>query len=198
MSSKKLVISETCKEKYKTVINAIEQLLLSKEEIILIGIDGMCASGKTTLAYYLSDIFECNLFHMDDFFLQMHHRTPERLKEIGGNVDYERFKEEVLDALLEKKTVIYRPYNCSEQKIMNEWEIPFKRLNIIEGSYCIHPYFGNVYNQKVFIGLPKNIQVERIINRNGLEMLDRFVNEWIPKENAYFDKFAISNNCIVI
>lgn len=198
MSSEKLVISETCKEKYKPVINAIEQLLLSKEEILLIGIDGMCASGKTTLAYYLSDIFECNLFHMDDFFLQKHQRTPERLKEIGGNVDYERFKEEVLDVLLQKTTVIYRPYTCSEQKIMSKLEIPFKRLNIVEGSYCMHPYFENIYNEKVFIKLSENIQVERIINRNGIEMLDRFVNEWIPKENAYFDKFAIRKDCIVI
>ena len=39
--------------------------------------------------------FDCNLFHMDDFFLRMEQRTPDRMKETGGNVDYERFYETV-------------------------------------------------------------------------------------------------------
>lgn len=30
-------------------------------------------------------------FGLDDFFLRMEQRTPERLREVGGNVDYERF-----------------------------------------------------------------------------------------------------------
>lgn len=78
MSSEKLIIADECKEKFKPVIDSIEQLLLNKKDIIIIGIDGMCASGKTTLSYYLADIFECNLFHMDDFFFK---RIKERLKD---------------------------------------------------------------------------------------------------------------------
>ena len=63
----------------------------------LIAIDGMCGSGKTTLANYLAKELNASLFHMDDFFLQPHQRTPERLADPGGNVDYERFKAEVLN-----------------------------------------------------------------------------------------------------
>ena len=74
----------------------IEALLQSDKDRILIGIDGRTGSGKSSLAKKLAEEFFCNLFHMDDFFLQGFQRTEERRKEIGGNVDYERFQREVL------------------------------------------------------------------------------------------------------
>ena len=40
---------------------------------------------------------------MDDFFLRPEQRTEERLKEVGGNVDRERFLEEVARPLTNKK-----------------------------------------------------------------------------------------------
>ena len=61
--------------------------LLSGRERVIVGIDGFCAAGKTTLADRLSRKFDCNVFHMDDFFLRPGQRTPERRAEVGGNVD---------------------------------------------------------------------------------------------------------------
>ena len=97
-----------CKERFEPVVQAVRQLLEEKsgsEESLLVAIDGRCGSGKTTLGKYLKQIFDCNLFQMDDFFLRMEQRTPERLKEPGGNVDYERFEETVLRPILQKQTV---------------------------------------------------------------------------------------------
>lgn len=42
---------------------------------------------------------------MDDYFLQPFQRVPERLKEIGGNVDYERVKKKFLIHGLNKRTL---------------------------------------------------------------------------------------------
>ena len=36
---------------------------------------------------------------MDDFFLQPKQRTKERLEQAGGNVDYKRFKKEIVHFL---------------------------------------------------------------------------------------------------
>ena len=166
--------------------------------IPLLGITGYSASGKTTLGYYLKDIFNCSLFHMDDFFLQDYQRTEKRLIEVGGNVDYERFKEEVLDNIIYKKDVNYRIFNCANRKIKNGVIIPYKRLNIIEGSYCLHPYFGQPYDLKIFMDINNEDQIENIRKRNGEEKLIRFKEEWIPKENSYFDKFNIKEGCINI
>ena len=66
---------------------------------VLVAIDGRCAAGKTTLAASLQAQLGCNVFHMDDFFLRPEQRTPERLHQPGGNVDFERFLTEVLRPL---------------------------------------------------------------------------------------------------
>ena len=112
----------------------------------IIAIDGMSSSGKTTLGNLLHKNFpNSNLFHMDDYFLQPHQRTKERLAEIGGNVDYERFKTEILDSLADRNGLTYQKYNCRTQNLEPEMTVPWKPLVIIEGAYSQHPYFQNPY-----------------------------------------------------
>ena len=45
-------------------------VLLEGEGPVIVAIDGPCAAGKTTLAGKLQAAYDCNLFHMDDFFLR--------------------------------------------------------------------------------------------------------------------------------
>lgn len=61
-----------------------------------LAIDGPCGSGKTTLAALLAQLYDCPVFHADDFFLRPEQRTPERFAQPGGNLDRERLREEVL------------------------------------------------------------------------------------------------------
>lgn len=160
----------------------------------IIAIDGMSASGKTSLAKQLKTLFpDSNVFHMDDYFLQPHQRTPKRLAMVGGNVDYERFKEEIILHISNKKGLKHRIYDCKTQTLSAEIFVPWKPLVIIEGAYSQHPYFGDVYDLRVFCEVTKEEQRNRILKRNGKEMLKRFETEWIPKENAYFEKYKIKN-----
>ena len=53
----------------------IDDLLKTGKQII-IAIDGNCTAGKTTLAAVLEKEYDCNVFHMDDFFLRPEQRTP--------------------------------------------------------------------------------------------------------------------------
>lgn len=71
----------------KNVIAEIRKritVLMKEERQILVAIDGSCTSGKSTLADALAEEYDCNLFHMDDFFLRPLQRTAERLAETGG------------------------------------------------------------------------------------------------------------------
>ncbi len=199
MEEHRRIMKEACIKRFAAAREAINRVLeASDKETILIAIDGKCASGKTTLGYYLKDIYDCNLFHLDDFFLQGYQRTEERLAQIGGNVDYERFQSEVMEPVLSGTDVIYRPYSCMEGKIIEEILIKKHRLNIMEGSYSLHPYFKDPYDVKIFMNIDENDQVDNIRKRNGEEKLQRFITEWIPKENRYFETFQIADGCICI
>jgi uridine kinase len=186
-------------KRFAPAVAAIKKIAKDKEkERILIAIDGKCASGKSTLGIYLKNEFDANLFHMDDFFLQKHQRTKERLAEVGGNVDYERFKEEVLNPLQAGKVVEYRMFDCSDLEITESRVIEPKRINIIEGSYSQHPYFGEPYDLLIFMEIDSENQLKNIRKRNGEEKLIDFVERWIPKEEAYFAKFGVKEKCDVV
>ena len=194
-----LLMKERCARHFEVALKEVDRLLTqSDKDVLLVAIDGKCSSGKTTLGYYMQKVYDCNLFHMDDFFLQNDQRTPKRLSEVGGNVDYERFNEEVLIPVIKGQDVEYRPFNCQKRVIQDGSIIKHKRLNIIEGSYSMHPYFGTPYDVRIFLNIDDKQQVKNIRKRNGEEKLVQFKKEWIPKENAYFEKFDISSGCIII
>lgn len=167
-------------------------------DIVIIAIDGACGGGKSTLGEALSAKYECNLFHMDDFFLRPEQRTKERCEEPGGNVDYERFQREVLSHLADEDGVFYRPFCCRTMSFGETVRIPRRRLNIIEGAYSCHPYFGDLYHARFFVEASPEVQKERLLARNGREQYQRFVRQWIPMENRYFEAFEIRRQCISI
>ena len=84
-----------------------------ESNILVIGIAGGSASGKSTLRGALAKGLDATLVHMDDFFLPMELRTPKRFAQPGGNVHWERVLAEVLQPLREGKSLEYGVFNCS-------------------------------------------------------------------------------------
>jgi len=164
---------------------------------IIIAIDGSCTSGKTTLAGKLERLYDCNVFHMDDFFLRPEQRTPERLAEPGGNVDYERFRQEVLLPLKAGEPFSYRPYDCSTGDLKAPVTVMPKKVNIVEGTYSHHPCFGDVYDLKVVLQVSEERRKERILARPAF-LHRRFFEEWIPMEQHYFEAFSIEAGCHIL
>ncbi|MBR2413408.1 MAG: hypothetical protein IKB13_02805 [Clostridia bacterium] len=163
-----------------------------------IAIDGGAASGKTTLAALLEQLYDCTVFHMDDFFLRPEQRTAERFAEIGGNVDKERFLQEVLLPLKNGRTVQYSRFDCRTFTLQEPITITPKKLCITEGSYSCHPALSPFYDLTVFLTVDPDLQKQRILARNGKEWGQRFFDEWIPMENTYFDKTDIRTRSDII
>ncbi len=161
------VVKESLPEALIKIQKYLDKIMLKKDKPVLLAIDGKSGSGKTTLAEELARQYQAELYHMDDFFLQPFQRTLERLAEIGGNVDYKRFQEEVLLPILENREFSYGIFNCKEQKIIEYKRAARAKLHIIEGAYSAHPYFGNPYDFIVCLDIDKEIQKERIRVRNG-------------------------------
>ena len=175
---------------------ALEPLLGQCGRVIL-AIDGSCTAGKTTLAGLLAEKYDCNLFHMDDFFLRPEQRIGERYAQPGGNVDYERFRSEVLEPLLTGEEFSYRPFDCKTFSLAEPVRVSPKKLNIIEGSYSMHPYFGDVYDLTVFLTVSPELQRSRVALRPA-HLHRQFYDKWIPMENRYFAEFDVKNRCDLV
>lgn len=182
---------------------------------LVLAIDGRCGSGKTTLASQLAHEYGGSIVHMDDFFLRPVQRNAKRLAQPGGNIDYERFETEVIPHLYEKKGGFsYRRYDCSVRELTEEIQVKRTNLIIVEGVYSCHPRFfvrnelksvsfsgfgeRDVYDFKVFLNIDVKKQQERILKRNGKDMYERFMKEWIPKEELYFTTFRIKEKCDLV
>lgn len=181
---------------FLALFTEIDKLLSRGNAIVTI--EGGSASGKSTLAEILQEVYDCNVFHADDFFLRPEQRTPERFAEIGGNLDRERFYDEIILPLTKKETVVYRPFNCGTQKLEDPITVPPRKLTVVEGAYSMHPAFGRYWNLSIFLDIDPEYQKKRIRLRNSPQFAERFFNEWIPLEKRYFEATEIQKRSDMI
>jgi len=169
--------------------------LLKENKAPVIAIDGRSSAGKTTMASKLSEHFGLSVVHMDDFFLPFDMRTPERLAQAGGNVHRERFIEEVIPNLV--KSFSYRIFDCSTGSMEHLREVKAGGV-IVEGAYCMHPEFGDIYDLRVFMDISGEMQHERIIARDGEKWWETARDRWIPMEENYIHNMNIASQCDLI
>lgn len=177
--------------------------LMQKSKPLIIAIDGKCASGKTSIAQTLTDLYSnAVVIHMDDFFLPPELRSEERYAQPGGNVHYERFLKEVAENLWNKiqTNFSYRIFDCSIMGYNGDAkvEITPDTLVIVEGAYSLRPDFRYLYDLKIFMDISPEKQKQRIIHRNGEDKYEMFEKKWIPLEERYFDTLDIINCCDLV
>ncbi|PKM40176.1 MAG: uridine kinase [Firmicutes bacterium HGW-Firmicutes-9] len=179
------------------IVSRVHELLQSRNRV-LIAIDGMCCAGKTTMTERLGELLDANVFHLDDYFLQPHSRTPGRLNQPGGNVDVERFLSETLLPALRGETAQVRKYDCHKDRVLPPVAISPKKVILVEGAYSLHPLLAPYYDLKVFCRIDPQLQLQRILKRNGKAALKVFESRWIPLENKYFEALDIISQCDII
>lgn len=152
----------------------------------VMALDGRCASGKTTLSKQLEFVTGAGIVHMDDFFLPLELRTPERFAQPGGNVHYERFQKEVMPLLARKEAFSYRRFDCSSMSMGELRQVRSSDWRIVEGAYSCHPILGDYMNVKIFSDVEPDEQMRRIKKREGDAAAKIFAERWIPLEENYF------------
>ena len=158
----------------------------------LIAIDGNCGSGKTTLSLKIKEKYNCNIFHMDDYYLPLSKREKDWEQIPGGNIDIERFKREVLEPAKKGLEVHYQSYFCRGNCLREIEVFEPSWLTIIEGSYSHHPQLADYYDKKIFLTCSKEEQEKRLRLREG-ERYPFYEQRWIPMEERYYRAFDIKN-----
>ncbi len=156
----------------------------------IISIDGKCGSGKSTLSALLKDKIDCNVVHMDDFYLPFSERHPDWEMIPGGNMDMLRIRESILKPAILGEEIVYQKYFCREDRLFDPVVVAPKPFLVVEGSYSQHPTLTEFYDKKIFLTCSEETQRIRLIDREG----DRFrfyEQRWIPMEERYYKAYAI-------
>ncbi len=169
--------------------------LLVKQERVIVALDGMSCSGKTTLAKALAENFSGAVVHMDDFFLPADRFTAEMQALPGGNMDRDRFKAEVLEPLKAGRDFCYAPFSCKEQALLPEKTAVSGRLIVVEGAYALLPDWGKYWDLALFLQVSMEEQQGRLLLRNGAKGMVPFLMRWIPREEAYFTACDVKSRC---
>ncbi len=176
---------------YKEKITEILPLLPKKG---IIAIDGYAAAGKSTFATELAERIGAVVIKIDDYFLPVN----ERKDLIVGHIDKLRFFEEVINGIESKKDFYTRAFDCKKQELKAPVLHKKSDIYIFEGTYSMEPEINYYVNCGIFMTVNRDIQQERILNRNGKEGLKAFNELWIPKEVEYFVEYEIRSECKII
>ncbi|MBQ2833801.1 MAG: hypothetical protein IJN79_01855 [Clostridia bacterium] len=177
------------------------EILLRGQERLAIAIDGMAASGKTTLSSALcARIPDSFCVHMDDFTLPFEQRFPGYFDVLLANADTRRMDREVLTPFLSGEQAAFRPYVCHpEAGFLPPVHVPSDtRVLIVEGAYCLHASLFDRYALRALMTIEPDMQRERIRRRNGEERLARFLSDWIPMENRHIAAGRLQSRCSLI
>jgi uridine kinase len=162
----------------KTLISEIKKLS-RKKGVVLIAIDGLGGSGKTTLAELLQAELENSvMIQLDDFY------SPALRA-----ADLLRLKEQVLLPLHNHQEAKYRVYEWKTNSY-SDWHIHKPEgIFIIEGVYALDKNIRDYYDVKVWIDYPAGLGlargIQRDISKDGVDNTDTWKNIWMPMEAKY-------------
>lgn len=179
-------------------IKTLHELIRENNDTFFIGIDGMSGAGKTTFGKYLAEIFDANLFHVDDFFQKPNIDELDETSKYGSNIDFNKIKETIIEPTLNHENVIYQPFDIKLHKHLMEIEMKYSRINIIEGSFSLHPKIIDNYQYKIFFKIKPIKQYIRIVKRSGFKKSFQFIKRWIPNENIYNKSLKIDEKANII
>ena len=165
-------------------IAAVLREMGKAQQQVVVAVDGRCGAGKSTFAAQLAAELGGRVVQADDFFLRPEQRTPERLAQPGGNIDYERMKAEVIHCL-GPGPLSYTPFDCSVMQLGQPLHLEPAWLTIVEGAYSLHTVFGRYWDVAVFLTADEPTRLERIASRKGHNQVEMFRTRWSPLEERY-------------
>lgn len=196
--------SKTYRKVYAPAYRIIHQKFLSEElqyyqvrhfldsfdktKINFFALEGKAASGKTTITNLLEKDDDVTVIHVDDFFDYSD-------EEIG--INSLRIVKEIIHPAIINKPLKFKKYDCTTKTFIDTTIESLNSIVVIEGVFSCNSILEEYYKGIIYLHINEDSQQERLIKRNRL-LYNRFVNEWIPRENNYFKKYNIFKKANII
>jgi uridine kinase len=165
------------------------QRLPRRHRTLLVGIDGPGGAGKSTFARKIGAADPgATIVEFDDFYrlgVERASRGSSDDREIGGNFDWRRLREQVLRPLSRDREGRYQRYDWPTDALAEWHTVPVGGTVVIEGNYCTRRDLFAFYDYTVWIDAPKAVRLERGVHRGGEDTRDRWLEEWMPEEERY-------------
>jgi uridine kinase len=143
-----------------------------------VGIDGPGGAGKTSFAELAVAIVpRAVVVHIDDFASP---RIPEW--------DWERFREQVSVPLLTGRPAHYQRWDWDTDSGAEWHDVPTRCVLLVEGVSCTRAEVRVPWDYTVWLDAPLEVRLRRARERDGAEMVSRWLEDWIPSEDRYIER----------
>ncbi len=193
-----------------SLLNHLSEVILGykKDLPILVGIDGVDASGKTTLADNLADRLEESGRQIIRASIDGFHNPRAIRYRTGRNSPYGYYHDSfnhqlIIDKLLKPlrsgdlkyKTAVF------DYRIDTEVNVPGKKADrdailIMDGIFIFRPELLNYWDIKIFLDVGFDVTVQRAIKRakdkesfdSEQEIIDTYNCRYVPGQKLYFQE----------
>ena len=140
-----------------------------------VGVDGLGAAGKTTLAAAIDAALPGAVtVSVDDF-----------ARPGVATWDHDRFRREVLEPVRQGRPGSYRRWNLVTERAGARVVVPVGVPIVVEGVSATDREVGVPWDVQLWVEAAEDVRRERIRRRDPPELLARWERDWWPQEQAY-------------
>jgi uridine kinase len=165
---------------FEEILDAVQKASQASGDVpVLVGIDGAGGSGKSTLAVNLAKALDgSTVIHLDDFADWSD----------DSNFQLSTFAARALAPLLAGLTSKHQRYDWPTDTLGEWFEIPATSIAIVEGVTALRNELREYWKVSVWVECPRELRLERGLARDGEQMRTKWVDEWMPGEDEYFER----------
>jgi uridine kinase len=158
------------------VIDAVRQVAdRFPSRTVWVGIDGFGGAGKSSLAAAIAlALPRVHVVRVDDFW--------------GPSIaewDWTRFRAQVSLPLLAGRPSRYQVWDWVDD-VGGAWvDLAPGRVVVVEGVSSTRTETGVPWDLTVWVQAPREVRLVRALERDGADMMPRWLTDWMPSEEAY-------------
>lgn len=144
--------------------------LRAARALVLVGIGGHGAAGKSTLARAIPD---SQVVGTDEFW-------------DGKAFELTRLQREVVAPLRRGEQARFHGFDWDRQRLFPEQRtVTPSGVVVIEGVCALHRMFREAYDLRVWVEAPRDLRLARGVARDGEEARRTWEDVWLPMEDRY-------------